>query len=99
MAAWCPEGCFWLLSPGFLDAHIELPLLALVAGGGAALGTLLCLGALVSRVVYRKGKAAAGRRKGRGWARLARRAGVDWPVTLAPSSLSLQGSRCCHSCR
>ncbi|XP_066495280.1 transmembrane protein 25 [Tiliqua scincoides] len=46
--------------PGFLDTRIELPLLALVVGGTAALGTLLALSALISCLVYRKGKAAAG---------------------------------------
>lgn len=48
--------------PGFLDTRIELPLLALIVGGTVALGTLLCLGALISCMIY-KGKKAAGRER------------------------------------
>ncbi|XP_062995100.1 transmembrane protein 25 [Elgaria multicarinata webbii] len=49
-----------LPSPGLLDTRIELPLLALVVASAVALGTLLSLGALISCVLYRKGKKAAG---------------------------------------
>ncbi|KAJ7305363.1 hypothetical protein JRQ81_011303 [Phrynocephalus forsythii] len=48
-----------VLLPGLLDTRIELPILALVVGGAVALGALLCLGTLVSCVVYREGKKAA----------------------------------------
>uniref|UniRef100_A0ABM5EQU5 Transmembrane protein 25 n=1 Tax=Pogona vitticeps TaxID=103695 RepID=A0ABM5EQU5_9SAUR len=49
-----------VLLPGLLDTRVELSILALVVGGAVALGTLLSLGILVSCVVYREGKKAAG---------------------------------------
>ncbi|XP_048368478.1 transmembrane protein 25 isoform X2 [Sphaerodactylus townsendi] len=49
-----------VLPPGFLDTHIELPLLALVVGAAGALAVLGVLGTLLSYLVYQKGKKAAG---------------------------------------
>ncbi|XP_060107617.1 transmembrane protein 25 [Heteronotia binoei] len=49
-----------LLLPGFLDTHVELPLLALVIGAAVALALFVGLGTLVSFVGYQKGKVASG---------------------------------------
>ncbi|XP_060643546.2 transmembrane protein 25 [Anolis sagrei] len=49
-----------VLQTGLLDLRIELPLLALVVGSALALGAFLCLGALLSCLLCRKGKKEAG---------------------------------------
>ncbi|XP_077162925.1 transmembrane protein 25 isoform X4 [Paroedura picta] len=62
-----------ILLPGFLDTHVELPLLALVVSAAVSLGLLTGLAALSSYVGYQKGKKAAG---------------LTLPIQLSPSQPS-----------
>ncbi|XP_077162923.1 transmembrane protein 25 isoform X2 [Paroedura picta] len=63
-----------ILLPGFLDTHVELPLLALVVSAAVSLGLLTGLAALSSYVGYQKGKKAAG---------------LTLPIQLSPSDLDI----------